>query len=79
MAHLSIISLNINYKFPRLATSKPLQSISEKTLTIAVRRVLHKHLPNSQTHVSCRAYLSTTGIWNGQCTINGQRYLYFVQ
>lgn len=82
MASLIIQGLNINYNFKRLATSKSLCNISEKTVTSSVRRAIRNILPNSLVHVSCGAQLFNNGgicTWNGQCYVNGYSYSYTVQ
>ena len=79
MASLIITGLNISYQLPRLATCKPLHSISEKTITIAVRKALRKLFKNSHIEVSCDVNLNAAGCWNGYCIIKGQRYVYVVQ
>lgn len=81
MASLNILALNINYHFSRLATRKALCSISEKTVTSAVRRAL-RNLGYLNIQVCCAATLYNMGgvySWSGQCFVNGQQHSYTVQ
>lgn len=63
---------------PGLGNRKPLQNLSPKRITMAVRDALRKRSGHSQVEVSCSACLQK-GIWTGQCRIKAKPYQYTIQ
>jgi DNA-directed RNA polymerase subunit E'/Rpb7 len=67
-----------NTEIPTLAERIPLQQLSAKRVTVAVRQALRDKYEGSVVEVSCSAVLRMGTIWTGRCQLDGQDSTYQV-
>jgi hypothetical protein len=66
------------YQIPGLGRYKPLEKIGQKRITKAAREVLRANYGRGNITCSCRADVAS-GIWIGQCNINGRKYFFKIR
>ena len=63
---------------PGLGSRVALNRLSQKRVTVAVRKILRERFDHTHVEVSCSASFQN-GVWTGRCRIDDKRYSYTVQ
>lgn len=74
---MSILTISNGYRVPllRLGRNRPIQNLSQKRVTKAVREELRRHYGLSNVEVCCAAKLTPDG-WRGSCKIYEEEFTY---
>jgi len=77
--HLTALSLRLRVGIPGLGVRRLLAQLSEKRVTIAVRRVLREKLGEGNVEVACRAeWDSVCQRWWGSGYYEGASFRWFI-
>jgi hypothetical protein len=60
-----------------LGKVRPLQKLSQKRITMAVREALREESGKSAVNVTCGAEC-VEGTWKGKCSINGEEFIFHI-
>ena len=73
-----IVQNEYSSRLAGLGKRKPISELSEKRITVVVRKNLRSEYGKSDVIVSCKVFF-LDGTWNSKCTINDVEYNYKIK